>query len=134
MIAVSKRTVQRRIKNGMTRQEAETMPNIRVRNISKAQLLELANTGLSRRGAASILGVSSTLVNNKVKEFGIDWIGKPVHNEKGQRNPNAIRNKCELLGLNKSKVYDIKRRYNVTLDDALEIAYSKKLKKIIGVV
>lgn len=134
MITVSKRTVQRRIKNGMTRQEAETMPNTRVDKITKDQLLELASTGLSRRGAASLLGVSSTLVNNKVKEFGIEWIGKPVHNAKGQRDPNAIRNKCELLGLNKSKVYDIKRRYNVTLDDALEIAYSKKLKKIIGVV
>ena len=134
MIAVSKRTVQRRIKNGMTRQEAETMPNTRVDKITKDQLLELSTLGLSRRGAASILGVSQTLVNNKVIEFEIEWIGKPVHNAKGQRNPNAVKNKCELLGINKSKVYDTKRRYKVTLDEALEIEYSKKLKKVIGVV
>ena len=124
MIAVSKRTVQRRIKNGMTRQEAESTPNTRIGKITKDQLLEWAASGISRRGAASILGVSSTLVNNKVIEFGIDWVGKPVHNAKGQRDPNAISNKCELLGLNKSQVYDIKRRFKVTSDEALEIAYS----------
>lgn len=133
MISVSKRTVQRRIKNGMTRQEAESTPNTRINKISKEKLLELSTLGLSRRGAASILVVSSTLVNKKIIEFGIEWVGKPVHNAKGQRDPNAICNKCELLGLNKSQVYDIKKRYKVTLDDALEIAYSKKLKKVIGV-
>ena len=129
---VTKRTIQRRIKKGMTREQAETMPNMRLSGITKQDLIEISTLGLSRRGAASILGVSQTLVNNKIKEFKINWIGKPVHNEKGQKNPNAICNKCELLGLNKSQVYDFKRRLGVTLDEALEIAYAKKLKKIIG--
>ena len=129
---VSKRTIQRRIKKGMTREQAETMPNMRLSGITKNDLLELSTLGLSSRGAASILGVSQTLVNNKIKEFGIDWVGKPIYNKKGQKNPNAICNKCELLGLNKSQVYDYKRRFKITLEQALEVTYSKKLKKITG--
>ena len=129
---VTKRTIQRRIKKGMTREQAETMPNMRLSGITKNDLLELSTLGLSRRGAASIFGVSQTLVNNKIKEFGIDWVGKPIHNKKGQKNPNAIRNKCILLGVSKSNVYRIKRTYNLTSDQALEIAYTRKLKKIMG--
>ena len=69
----------------MTREQAETMPNMRLSGITKNDLLELSTLGLSRRCAASILGVSQTLVNNKIKEFGIDWVGKPIHNKKGQK-------------------------------------------------
>ena len=130
---VTKRTVQRRIKKGMTVEQAKSTPSTFDKpKITKEDLLPLSTLGLSMRGASAILGVSQTLVNNKIKEFGIDWVGKPIHNKKGQKNPNAICNKCELLGLNKSQVYDYKRRFKITLEQALEVAYSKKLKKITG--
>lgn len=132
MSVVSKRTIQRRIKKGMTRQEAESIPNTRISQLTKKDFDELSKVGISYRDAAFILGVSAPFVIKKVNEYGIEWIGKPIHNAKGQRNPNAIRNKCELFGLNKTQVYDAKRRLNVTLDEALEIAYSRKLKKIMG--
>ena len=132
MSVVSKRTIQRRIKKGMTRQQAESTPNTRRIQLTKDDFDALSKIGISYRGAALILGVSAHCVIQKVKEYGIEWIGKPIHNAKGQRNPNAIRNKCELFGLNKTQVYDAKRRLNVTLDEALEIAYSRKLKKIMG--
>jgi len=140
-LGINNMTVFKRMERGMSYEDAINTPvrkynkksDKKAGKITKEQLLELSTLGISRRGAASILGVSSTLVNNKVIEFGIDWLGKPCHNAKGQRDPNAIKNKCELLGLNKSQVYEIKRRYKVTLDEALEIAYSKKLKKLIGV-
>ena len=126
MSVVSKRTIQRRIKKGMTRQQAESTPNTRRIQLTKDDFDALSKIGISYRGAALILGVSAPCVIQKVKEYGIEWIGKD------QKNPNAIRNKCELFGLNKSQVYDAKRRFNVTLDEALEITYSRKLKKIMG--
>ena len=38
---VSKRTIQRRIAKGMTREQAKTMPNMRLRGITKNDLLEI---------------------------------------------------------------------------------------------
>ena len=58
----------------------------------------------------------------------IGWVS-PFTTKKAKK-PNAICNKCELLGLNKSQVYDYKRRFKITLEQALEVAYSKKVKKI----
>ena len=126
MSVVSKRTIQRRIKKGMTRQQAESTPNTRRIQLTKDDFDALSKIGISYRGAAFILGVSAPCVSQKVKEYGIDWI------ERDQKNPNAIRNKCILLGVSKSNVYRIKRTYNLTSDQALEIAYTRKLKKIMG--
>lgn len=126
MSVVSKRTIQRRIKKGMTRQEAESTPNTRISQLTKKDFDELSKVGISYRDAAFILGVSAPFVSQKVKEYGIDWIGKD------QKTPNAIRNKCILLGVSRSSVYRIKRTYNLTSYQALEIAYTRKLKKIMG--
>jgi hypothetical protein len=126
MSVVSKRTIQRRIKKGMTRQQAESTPNTRRIQLTKDDFDALSKIGISYRCAAFILGVSAPCVSQKVKGYGIDWIGKD------QKNPNAIRNKCILLGVSKSNVYRIKRTYNLTSDQALEIAYTRKLKKIMG--
>ena len=46
---VSKRTIQRRIKKGMTREQAETMPNMRLSGITKNDLLELSTDRKSTR-------------------------------------------------------------------------------------
>ena len=94
-LGINNMTVFKRMDRGMSYEDAINTPvrkynkksDKKAGKITKEQLLELSTLGISRRGAASILGVSSTLVNNKVIEFGIDWVGKPVHNAKWQRDP-----------------------------------------------
>ena len=54
----------------------------------------------------------------------IGWIKKTDSQQKA-KNPNAICNKCELLGINKVQVYDFKRRFKITLEQALEVAHPK---------
>ena len=54
---VTKRTVQRRIKKGMTIEQAKSTPSTFDKpKITKEDLLPLSTLGLSMRGASAILG------------------------------------------------------------------------------
>ena len=50
--------------------------NTRRIQLTKDDFDALSKIGISYRGAAFILGVSAPCVSQKVKEYGIDWIGK----------------------------------------------------------
>ena len=125
---VSKRTIQRRIKKGMTREQAAKIPPY-FSKLTVDNVLKVREHGLSIGKSAFILSVETATLSRFIEKNKVDWPNKGILLKKGDRNPNSLQAKAEKAGLTKSAVEKHVYKKGLSVDDAIECCLRNKAKR-----
>ena len=123
---ISKRTIKKRIKNGMTPEQAATLPLQWGRKLTLEKVNEIKKAGLTLNSAAGALGVTTPTLAGFLKRRNIVWPSKGIYYKAGQKKPDSVRAKCEAAGVSADAVWAHMRRKGLGLQDAIERVQNNK--------
>ncbi len=132
---ISKTTIAKRIRRGMSIEDAQTLPLQWHRKLTIDKVNEIKKHGLTLSSAAVALDTTSANLSNFLKRHNIEWPSKGIFYKAGCKDPNSVRAKCEALGVSEHAVWAQMRRKGICLSDAIELAQNaQKRRKQVGKV
>ncbi len=128
-MSISNQVIYARLKRGMSLEDAQTLPLFWNRKLTLEKVNEIKKAGLTLSSAAVALDTSSANLSNFLKRHNIEWPSKGIYYKAGCKDPNSVRAKCELAGVNEHTVWAQMRRKGLTLQDAIELAQNAKRRR-----
>ena len=126
---ISKETINARVRRGMNKEDAQTLPLQWHRKLTIDKVNEIKKHGLTLSSAAVALDTSSANLSNFLKQHNIEWPSKGICYKAGCKDPNSVRAKCEALGVSEHTVWAHMRRKGLCLSDAIELAQNAKRRR-----
>ena len=134
-MTISNKVIYRRIRRGMSLEDAQTLPLNWHRKITIQKVTEIKNLGLTLSNAAVALDTSASNLSNFLRRHNIEWPSKGVYYKAGHRDPNSVRSKCEAAGVSVNTVWAHMRRKRLCLSYAIELAQNaQKRRQEVGKV
>jgi len=126
MTNISNSVIYKRLKSGMSLEDAQTLPLFWNRKLTLEKVNEIKKAGLTLNSAAVALGVTTPTLAGFLKRRNIVWPSKGIYYKAGQKNPDSIRAKCEAAGVSADAVWAHMRRKGLGLQDAIERVQNNK--------
>jgi len=128
-MTIKRSTIEQRIKRGMTRENAESMPLQVVRVLTMDKVLDIEKEGLSINSSAYVLGVTAPALSAYIKRHKLSWRGKQAEIQKRERFVISQAKQCLASGVSESAVYAQMKRNGLSFSDALEKVIKSKNNK-----
>ena len=90
MTNISNSVIYKRLKSGMSLEDAQTLPLFWNRKLTLEKVNEIKKTGLTLNSAAVALGVTTPALAGFLKRRNIEWPSKGIYYKAGQKNPDSI--------------------------------------------